>query len=406
MIAVEYYGKLNLNSPKLHSDLLFCQQSNIKDVLIYFSHKVYPLTKSMYTEIKQKGMRAIILNILAIRTPAPIFVYSKCNYWAEFFKRYNIKIHISWYKFYDKSFPILEAMNKVGGVSILYQRSYEPNSETLNDTYSDIYFSFSNHCKPKNASYCIVTGFLGDFRFNLLKKESYFIKKTLRNNGCEHIIAYLDENSAEYTLVKDEDTQKSYEFILNKVLNDKRLGLVLKPKFLKTLKKRLGNVYNLIIKAQKINRCFIFDSSYPPSAAALVSDITIHSDLCAGTAGIEAALTGTPTLLLDMYKFKSPLHELGDWVVFQNIESLWWAVEERLKFKKSGIGDWSRYIDKIDPFRDGLAINRMSDYLKWLMEGFKADLPRETILADAAERYRKIWGEDKVFSNEKDKEGK
>jgi len=406
MIAVEYYGKLNLNSPKLQSDLLFCQQSDIKDVLIYFPHKEYPLTKSMYTEIKQKGMRAVILNILAIRTPSPIFVYSKHDYWVEFFKRYNIKIHISWYKFYDKSFPILEAMNRVGGVSILYQRSYERTIETEDDTYSDIYFSFSKHYKPKNASYCIVTGFLGDFRFNLLKKQSHFIKRILRNNGCEHIIAYLDENSSKDTLIKDGDTQKSYEFILNKVLNDKRLGLVLKPKFIKTLKKRLGNVYDLITKAQKINRCFIFDSSYPPSAAALVSDITIHSDLCAGTAGIEAALTGTPTLLLDIYEFKSPLHELGDKVVFQDIKSLWSAAEECLKFKKSGIGDWTSHIDKIDPFRDGLAINRMSDYLKWLMEGFKANLPRETILADAAERYCKIWGEDKVFSNEKDKEEK
>jgi len=33
-----------------------------------------------------------------------------------------------------------------------------------------------------------------------------------------------------------------------------------------------------------------------------------------------------------------------------------------------------------------------------LMEGFKDKLPREIILADAAERYAKIWGKDKVFS--------
>ena len=40
----------------------------------------------------------------------------------------------------------------------------------------------------------------------------------------------------------------------------------------------------------------------------------------------------------------------------------------------------------------------MGTYLEWLMEGFKAGLPRETVLADAAERYSKIWGKDKILS--------
>ena len=55
-------------------------------------------------------------------------------------------------------------------------------------------------------------------------------------------------------------------------------------------------------------------------------------------------------------------------------------------------------MDDLDPFRDGRAAQRMGTYLEWLMEGFKAKLPRETILADAAERYSKIWGKDKIFS--------
>ena len=38
----------------------------------------------------------------------------------------------------------------------------------------------------------------------------------------------------------------------------------------------------------------------------------------------------------------------------------------------------------------------MGAYIQWLLEGFKAGLDRETIMADAAQRYCEIWGKDKV----------
>ena len=49
-------------------------------------------------------------------------------------------------------------------------------------------------------------------------------------------------------------------------------------------------------------------------------------------------------------------------------------------------------MDDLDPFRDGRAAERMGTYLKWMQEGFEAKLSRETVLADAAERYRKFGG--------------
>lgn len=55
-------------------------------------------------------------------------------------------------------------------------------------------------------------------------------------------------------------------------------------------------------------------------------------------------------------------------------------------------------LDELDPFRDGQAAQRMGNYLEWVSEGLKAKLPRETVLANAAERYAKIWGQDKVLA--------
>ena len=53
-------------------------------------------------------------------------------------------------------------------------------------------------------------------------------------------------------------------------------------------------------------------------------------------------------------------------------------------------------LDHLDPFRDGRAAERMGTYIQWLIEGFKAGLDRETVMADAAERYCANWGSDKI----------
>ena len=53
-------------------------------------------------------------------------------------------------------------------------------------------------------------------------------------------------------------------------------------------------------------------------------------------------------------------------------------------------------LDELDQFRDGRAAERMGDYLKWLIDGYKSGLERDTIMADAAERYCRTWGYDKV----------
>jgi hypothetical protein len=141
-------------------------------------------------------------------------------------------------------------------------------------------------------------------------------------------------------------------------------------------------------------------SSTPPAEAALAADLVIHGHLGAATAGIEAALAGVPTLLFDGEGWPtSPLYLNGkDKIVFTDWQTLWGACEAHWAHPGSlnGFGDWSRILETIDPFRDGRAAERMGTYFKWLLEGYVAGLSRAIILADAAERYSKIWGADKV----------
>jgi hypothetical protein len=120
----------------------------------------------------------------------------------------------------------------------------------------------------------------------------------------------------------------------------------------------------------------------------------------AATAGMEAALAGVPSLLLDREGFTvSPLYRLGvGSVVFQDWEGLWKACQQHWSTPEGipGFGDWSSMLEELDPFRDGRAAERMGTYIQWLLQGFQAGLGRETVMADAAERYCNLWGSDKI----------
>ena len=198
--------------------------------------------------------------------------------------------------------------------------------------------------------------------------------------------------------------QIDYEFLLTQLLEDPFLGIIFKPKTPITLRKRLGPVAELLAQGEKTGRCVLLgsgamQSTTAPIEAGLAADVTV-GNLPSATSSIECALGGVPSLLIDRWGFpRSPLYRLGlGKMVFKEWDTLWRAWEEHWKSPGGipGFGDWSPMLDELDPFRDGRAAERMGNYLKWLIEGLKAGLDRETVMADAAERYSARWGQDKV----------
>jgi hypothetical protein len=251
-----------------------------------------------------------------------------------------------------------------------------------------------------------VTGYIGDYRFPLLKSNAAALKNRLRQSGARHILAYCDGNSTNDPRwnVGHEFIREQYIFLLEKVLSEPWFGLVLKPKAPGTLRKRLGDVALILKKAEETGRCFVFEGgsilgAYPPAASALAADITVDH-LAGATAAMESVLAGVPTLLVDREGWKiSRLHRLGHGkVVFEDWDKTWKACVDHWKRPGGipGFGDWSEIIDDIDPFRDGKAAERIGVYLRWLVDGFKAGLPRKTVMADASERYCRAWGGDKI----------
>ena len=448
-IAVEYYGQLNLNHAARHSELFFWQQSplNGSDMLVTFSGPAYFLDEPTWTELKEHDIGAVVLHPGATNIPTvPVFksegrrtqnlrlgistwrgkaewkwlaeqvntYQTSREYWSDLLAAYGVKVFVTWYKNDATHLAICDALQSLGGVTAIYQRSYESVSSPLTAVDVDLLFGYSQYSAQiergsnSRIRYHVATGYLGDHRFPLVLSMAQTTRHRLRRHGATKIVALFDENALDDERWNwgHQPARESYAFILEKVLSEPWLGLVVKPKVPRTLRRRLGPVAELLERAEETGRCYVYEDggtiqgSYPPAIAGLAADVAVHIHINAGSAAIDAALAGVPTLVLDREGWSvSPFYRLGaGQVVFTDWEELWEAcVRQWSAPDGSGkLGDWSPMLDDLDPFRDGRAAERMGTYIQWLMQGFKVGLDRETVMAEAAERYCSIWGSDKI----------
>ncbi len=355
---------------------------------------------------ESKQIKAILASYKSIR-----------RFWSKFFKTYNVKVSMIWHRFDNQHIGVADAIKDVGGISVYWPLSFDGHRLTNCISDVDVTFCFSQYSADlerqtnSRSNYNIITGYPGDYAGPLLKNEAKKLREKLIANGAKKIIFSIDENSLDDSRwhTGHELQRENYSYILQKVLEISWLGVVFKPKISKTLRKRLGPVTSLLEKAEETGRCFVYESSgrhttnAPPILAGLSADICIHGHLCAGTAALECALEGLPTLLIDREGTPySKLYDLPEGkVIFKDWPSAINAIMEHFDSPEGipGFGDWSSIIDDLDPFRDHMAAYRIGSYLQWLIEGFESNLDREVIMANAAERYKKQWGEDKVITS-------
>ncbi len=455
-LGVEYYGHLNLERKDTYSDLFFYQQSQLRgeDIKLLFGLSQDPLDEKKWMEMQKQRISALVrfsrasclsLDKVPIHAPwlvsndwhlsvplpedkkdsfefsvlrAKTFEYNRqFGYWKDLFEEGNIRLYTHWYKYDAKHIPLMDALGSLGGITTIYQRAFETSPTRELTVVADVLFCYNKNnfsvekANRSDIAYQVVTGYLGDFRFSYLKEKAQQIALSLRKNGAERIISFLDENTLDdgRWFTGHNFTQKNYAYLIEKVLKDSRYGIIFKPKAPSNLRRRLGRVANMLDDLQKTGRCMVLSGGslqgmYPPALAAMAADLTIHECLSAGSAGVEAALAGASTIFLDAEGWPvSPFYKDGlGKVVFQDLDTLWEGCSDF--FEKPGakvsIGNCNAFLDQVDPFRDGRAAERMGNYLKWLLDGLNAGLSRQTVLSDAADQYAQLWGKDKIcFTN-------
>jgi hypothetical protein len=449
-IAAEHYGQLNLGDPALHSDLFFWQESQIQgsDVMLTFGSTAAVLDEPKLRSMQQHGIGAVVSHPGATSIPG---YYQKRSHresankrdytglapdgglesqwlkkqtdnyldtrahWTGLFSENNSKVFLSWYKNDTSHVAVADAIRSLGGVAAIYQRSTEFHPSAVTTTAADIIFAYSKlesdvfRLSDSSARYYVATGYLGDHRFELLRERALVLRERLQTNGAERILALFDESYRADSRWGSgfNHVRNTYSFFLQKVIDDPWFGLVIKPKNPARIRGWLGPVAELLDRAESTGRCYIYEETdgiqgaHPPAAAALSADVTLHDHLWPGTAGMEAALAGIPSLLLDYSGWaESPLYQLGEGkVVFTSLAELWetcldhWSPSGPVP----GFGDWTPLLDELDPFRDGRAAERMGGYVSHLLDGFRDGLDRDTVMEDAAQRYADQWGNDKIF---------
>ena len=336
---------------------------------------------------------------------------------ASLFKKYGVKVFLSWNKYSNDHIAWSDAIKDNGGISVNWQMAFDGFCHAECLINSDIVFSYSKFSTEidkkikSKIKHNVIIGYPKDYAPALLIDTANQVRAKLKANGAKKIVFVIDENSIDDSRwhTGHELQRENYSFILEKVLEIPWLGVIFKPKRAINLRQRLGHIEKLLDKALVTGRCHIFEdsgrhtTSAPPILAGLAADVCIHGHLNAGTAALECAFEGKPTLLID--REGAPYSKLYDLpkgkVIFHDWPSAIDALIDHFNTPNGidGFGDWSSIIDELDPFRDGLAAYRMGTYLKWLVDGFDKGIDREDIMSNAASKYKELWGEDKVISS-------
>jgi hypothetical protein len=436
-IYVHGRGEVNLRHDGYHSDFYWLPNSScaahnliytphsetersvlsagsIKAVQIHFSSLISSMTRvrtAVRTSRKWQAERQFVRGMLESYN---------CTraYWRSVFEGNQVKIHLTWYRYENLHMAIADAARDVGGISVYLPIAFDGWRAAECMTKTDIAFSYSSFGADierqcgSSWEHLLITGYPRDYAPPLLKAEAVNLRKRLEAAGARKIVFVIDENSVDdprwhtgHALQRE-----NYSFILEQLLAKPWLGVVFKPKVARTLRRRLGPVAHLLAAAESTGRCYVYEAtsrdvtSAPPVLAGLSADVCIHAHLCSGTAALECALAGLPTLLIDREGTPdSKFYELPrGTVVFQNWPDAIDALMEHFGRPGGipGFGDWSSLIGKLDPFQDGLAAKRIGDHLSWLVEGFEQGLDRDVVMAKASDRYAAMWGNDKVIRGE------
>jgi hypothetical protein len=228
------------------------------------------------------------------------------------------------------------------------------------------------------------------------QKRFLILVEKIRSCGANYLLALFDTSIL---------MREFYSFFLDWLIKDPKLGLIVKGKGQTWLKVEADGLDGLVQKALATGRLQIADAEASP--ADIVSLVDFSIGIASYSAVVVSALKGARVLYIDLQRVdQGPcdkshlcLQSLGpNRCVFYDFDSAKRAILGYFNDPESNpnLGDVSPVLDLFDPFRDGLAGQRIGEYMKWYMDGLDKGLNRDDSLLHATRKYASKWGEDKV----------
>jgi hypothetical protein len=366
---------------KFHKPLL----DRVRD--FFFSFKIF-LQSLFFDEIRKSAMAFLIRQ------------YAQATQLASFYRFLNIK------GFLDNSIirPDYYSLAACFSDSVRfgYQKSCRNSAIYPGLQVEPVHFSWGKHDtnlllgSGSITRHMLISGcILNDNCDEKAQKSAKDFALSLRDQGVSCILSFFDSSFPPRNI---------YRKLLEWLIEDPQLGLLIKSK---------GHVWSgiqedgldgLVERAKKTGRIQALPSSSSPADAALVSDFSIG--YFSYSAIVTSALKGARILYLSYERIEEPqksyctLHSLGpNRCVFNDFDSMKSAVIEYVKNPKNNpdLGDVTPVLDHFDPFRDGKAGDRISEYVSWYLEGLDKGISRDDALNLATQKYADKWGADKVI---------
>jgi len=364
------------------------------------------IKKSENEKLKQK---------FYIRTLLDIWLFVKYKgllisviMWKGLLETFNVKIVFDVGSIFPEAIAQSVALNMIGGVRIRIQRSTMKSTDSwyfLKYSPDHICFVWGREIKlQKNASKVIKKFIISGFPF-----DKIFHKEPLTDNrhpfdrrNIKFTVALFDNAFSDEIHYSEGMMRRFYGRFLEWVINDEEVAIILKDKKPLLFNQLRKSLISLFGEAEKTGRFIRLKNSKGqlPAAVSFGTDMVVGFGI--SSAVIETVIAGQKGIHCDLPGHH--LHPYYKWgyekVIFDDIDKLISALK---KYKdnsadKSGLGDWSSYIDTLDPFRDGRSGERIGNYIRWLLESFDEGKNRDESMRYADKLYAERWGADKIIN--------
>jgi hypothetical protein len=288
----------------------------------------------------------------------------------------NIKVFVNREPQNTYSDAIQLVSETVGVSTIAYQYSNMGSLSPIMMTTADKMLLFSEGYKklyqfegitPKNFVY---GGYLYDGVSKYFEQKIQEHRNLLINAGAQFVICFFDETvqTGKWGLVGKNDHLSELHELSQFIIDNPNIGLVLKSQYLRFTPSTLYPDDELIQKAKNTGRYLeLMEGTHRneiyPVEAALVSDICISHKFGA-TAGLEAAVAGVKTVLLDTFgchTIHDDIYNSAD-IIYEDMSSLLKALSEyKMGTGHPLLGDWSEILTHFDPYHDGKSVERLFD---------------------------------------------
>lgn len=335
------------------------------------------------------------------------------DYWKQFYDAFDVKINYIPEEGFPKNIAqaiAFDVNEKEAGILVGKQRSeiYLPFTDLFVGFHpKHVFFTWNDrvehYLKPnlEQIKVLVTVGYPNNVFVN--KYENLKLCDRLKSKGANFIIALFDNAFCPDIRFSERAMADFYRLFFDWLLQDDSVGLILKSKKA-FVTKNLYSIKGLIDKGLNTGRCINLDNVWGrfPADASMGADMAIGCGI--SSAVIESVIAGCRGIHYDNTYLTG--HEFYKWgmgrIIFDDAEKMMVALKRYKQNPASEpkLGDWSEYLDKLDPFRDNRGGERMGTYMRWLLEAFDQGKNRDEAIELANARYAQNWGTDKIIKLE------